>query len=143
MGQTWTRKFRFQCLQEVELAVSRTQAELGLIPKEAFQAIEKGGRFDLARIEEIEKETKHDVIAFVSNLAENVGPMGAYVHYGMTSSDVLDTALGLQVKKAGPLLLSSIDLLLKALKEQTLRHQDSLCPGRTHRNVCGTNQFWL
>lgn len=132
MGQYWTREFRFQCFQEVEVAVARAQAELNLIPNEAFQAIEGKARFQIERISEIEKQTKHDVIAFVSNLAENVGPQGRYLHYGLTSSDVLDTALSLQVKKAGPVLLSSIDLLLENLKKQSLEHQDSLCPGRTH-----------
>ena len=132
MGQHWTQKSRFQCLQEVEIAVAKAQAQWGLIPKEAFKAIEAKAGFQIERISEIEKETRHDVIAFVSNMAENVGPQGRYLHYGMTSSDALDTALSLQVKKAGPVLLSSLDLLLKSLKEQSLKHQDSLCPGRTH-----------
>ncbi len=132
MGQHWNQKARFQCLLEVEMAVAQAQAQLNIIPDEAFKAIQEGARFQIDRILEIEKETRHDVIAFVSNLAENVGPQGRYLHYGMTSSDALDTALSLQVKKAGPVLLSSLDSLLENLKEQSLKHQDSLCPGRTH-----------
>ena len=132
MGQCWTQESRFQCLKIVEVAVAKAQAQLGIIPDEAFRAIESKAGFQINRIHEIEKETKHDVIAFVSNLAENVGPKGRYLHYGMTSSDALDTALSLQVKKAAPVLLASLDLLLDNLKEQSLKHQDSLCPGRTH-----------
>ncbi len=132
MSRYWTQEFRFQCLQDVEIAVAKAQAGLGLIPDEAFKAIEAGAKFQIERISEIEKETRHDVIAFISNLAENVGPQGRYLHYGMTSSDALDTALSLQVKKAAPVLLSSINSLLENLKSQSLEHQDSLCAGRTH-----------
>ena len=133
MGQCWTPQARFQCLQDVELAVAKVQAQMGLIPGEAFGAIESKACFQLDRISEIEKETRHDVIAFVSNLAENVGPpYGRYIHYRLTSSDVLDTALGLQVKKASPLLLASVDRLLDSLMEQSLFHRHSLCAGRTH-----------
>ena len=132
MGQYWTRDFRFKCLLEVEIAVAKAQAQLGLIPDKAFKTIEAKAQFQVERISEIENQTKHDVIAFVSNLAENVGPWGRYLHYGMTSSDVLDTALSLQVKKAGPVLLSSIGILLENLKKQSLKYWDSLCAGRTH-----------
>jgi adenylosuccinate lyase len=132
MGKHWSQEARFDCLKDVEVAVSQAQAELGLIPQEAYQAIQAKAQFQMDRILEIEKETKHDVIAFVSNLAENVGPEGRYLHYGLTSSDALDTALSVQIQKAAPVLLSSLDRLLEALKQQALKHQDTLCSGRTH-----------
>ncbi len=132
MGQHWTQEARFECLKEVEVAVSKAQAELGLIPQSAYEAIRKKAKFQVDRILEIEKETKHDVIAFVTNLAENVGPEGRYLHYGLTSSDALDTALSVQIKKAAVVLMSSLDQLLEALGEQSLQHQDTLCAGRTH-----------
>lgn len=132
MGQHWTQEARFECLKEVEVAVSQAQAELGLIPQSAYEAIRKKAKFQVDRILEIEKETKHDVIAFVTNLAENVGPEGRYLHYGLTSSDALDTALSVQIKKAALVLMDSLDQLLKALGEQSLQHQDTLCAGRTH-----------
>ena len=132
MGQHWTQEARFECLKEVEVAVSQAQAELGLIPQSAYEAIRQKAQFQVERILEIEKETKHDVIAFVTNLAENVGPEGRYLHYGLTSSDALDTALSVQIKKAAVVLMASLDDLLKALRQQSLQHQDTLCAGRTH-----------
>lgn len=132
MGQHWTQEARFSCLKDVEVAVAMAQAELGIIPKEAAQVIREKASFQLPRILEIEKETKHDIIAFVSNMAENVGSEGRYLHYGMTSSDVLDTALSVQIGRAGPVLLSSLANLLQALKYKSLEHQDTICSGRTH-----------
>ncbi|MCJ8276920.1 MAG: lyase family protein, partial [Bdellovibrionales bacterium] len=132
MGRLWTQEARFECLKDVELAVAQAQSEMGIIPKEAFQVIQEKASFQVERILEIEKETKHDIIAFVSNLAENVGPEGRYLHYGMTSSDALDTALSVQVKKAKPLLMASLEKLLKALSDQSKNYKDTICSGRTH-----------
>jgi adenylosuccinate lyase len=132
MGQHWTQEARFSCLMEVEIAVARAQSELGLIPPTAYHAIRDKAKFQVDRILEIEKETKHDVIAFVSNLAENVGPEGRFIHYGLTSSDALDTALSVQIKRASTILLSSLDSLLSALRKQALAHARTLCAGRTH-----------
>lgn len=132
MGFVWDAQAKFGKMLEVEIAVAESQATLGLIPRSAVKEIRKKARFSLKRINEIEKETKHDVIAFVSNVAENVGPAGRYLHYGMTSSDVLDTAFSLQVGEAGRVLLKSILRLQKALKDRVRRHAETLCPGRTH-----------
>jgi adenylosuccinate lyase len=132
MGDLWSVEARFQNMLEVEIAVAQAQAEMGLIPKEAAALIASKGRFQVDRILEIEKETRHDVIAFVSNVAENVGPEGRYVHYGLTSSDVLDTALSLQIKKAGEVLSQSLQQLLVALKNISLKHEATVCAGRTH-----------
>lgn len=132
MGALWTPEARFQCLLEVEVAVAEAQASLDIIPAKAFKDIKSKARFQVDRIDEIEKTTKHDVIAFVSNMAENVGPSGRYLHYGMTSSDVLDTALSLQVRKAANVLFSRFDRLEKALEKKIERHAFTLSAGRTH-----------
>jgi len=132
MGKLWSVAARFENMLEVEKAVAWAEADLGLIPKNAAQKIDEKGRFDVQRILEIEKETKHDVIAFVSNVAENVGPEGRFVHYGLTSSDALDTALSLQIQKAGKVLMKSVDKLLAATKNIALKHEKTVCSGRTH-----------
>jgi adenylosuccinate lyase len=132
MGDVWSSENRFQRMLDVEKAVAQVQAELGLIPKEAAADIETKSKFSVARILEIEKTTKHDVIAFVSDVAENVGANGRYVHFGMTSSDVLDTALSLITRDAGKILLSSVDKLISALEAKIREEKDTLCAGRTH-----------
>jgi adenylosuccinate lyase len=132
MGAIWTPDARFACLLEVETAVAKAQAKLGLIPEKAYKDIRAKGRFSASRIDEIEKTTKHDVIAFVSNVAENVGPSGRYLHYGMTSSDVLDTALSLQVRKAAAVLFTRFDRVEAALSALVRKHQFTLSAGRTH-----------
>ncbi len=132
MGLLWHSDYRFGKMMEVEIAVAQVQAELGVIPKAAAKAIAQKSSFSLKRIAEIEKETKHDVIAFVTNLAENVGPHGKYIHYGLTSSDVLDTAFSLQVREAGEVLMRSVQGLEKSLRVLIKKHSDTLCAGRTH-----------
>lgn len=132
MGAVWSQEARFQCLLEVELAVAEAQARLKIIPEKAFKEIRAKAKFSVARIDEIEKTTKHDVIAFVSSVAENVGPSGRYLHYGMTSSDVLDTALSVQIAKAAEILFTRFDRLEKALRKLIEKHQFTFCAGRTH-----------
>jgi adenylosuccinate lyase len=132
MGLIWDINYRFGKMLEVETALAHAQAELGLIPKAAAKAIASKGRFNVQRIAEIEKQTKHDVIAFVSSVAENVGPHGKYVHFGLTSSDVLDTAFSLQVREAGEVLWTSLLALEKSLVGVVKKHEDTLCAGRTH-----------
>lgn len=132
MAAIWSLEHKFQRMLDVEKAVARVQANLGLIPKEAADAIEKKGGFKLERIQEIEKTTKHDVIAFVSSVAEHVGPMGRYVHFGLTSSDVLDTAMGLIIRDAYKLLDTGLARLEKTLKALVQKHEGTVCAGRTH-----------
>ena len=132
MGDLWSDESRFQCLLEVEIAVAKAQSEAGLIPEKAYKEIKAKGKFEVKRIEEIEKTTKHDVIAFVSNVAENVGPSGSYIHYGMTSSDVLDTALSVQVKKAAAVLARGFDRVEQALRDKADKFASTMCAGRTH-----------
>lgn len=132
MGAVWTQENRFRKMLEVECAVAEVQAELGLIPAKAAKEIRARGDFSVKRILEIEKTTKHDVIAFVSNVAENVGPMGRYVHFGLTSSDVLDTALSLLIRDAGQILMESLGRLENILLKRARETADVLCAGRTH-----------
>ncbi len=132
MGDLWTPQSRFENMMQVEVAVALVQGEMGLIPKEAAAKISEKAAIQYDRILEIEKETRHDVIAFVSNMAENIGPEGRYVHYGLTSSDVLDTALSVQIQRAGVVLLKSVNKLLSALKKIAIDNEKTLCSGRTH-----------
>ncbi len=143
MGQLWTLEARFQCLLEVEIAVAQAQASLKIIPDKAVKEIKRKAKFQVSRIEEIEKTTKHDIIAFVSNVAENVGPSGRYLHYGMTSSDVLDTALSLQVRKATEELLTRFDRIEKALRELAQKHSYTFMAGRTHGMHAEATTFGL
>ena len=132
MGNVWEPEMRFHCLLAVELAVAEAQSELKIIPAKAFKEIKSKAKFNVARIGEIEATTKHDIIAFVSNVAENVGPMGRYLHYGMTSSDVLDSALSLQVNRAAEVLMTRFTRLTESLIGLVRKHEFTLCAGRTH-----------
>ena len=132
MGAVWTQENRFRRMLDVEIAVAETQAELGLIPKDAAVDIREKSAFKVDRILEIEKTTRHDVIAFVSNVAENVGPNGRFVHFGLTSSDVLDTAMSLLVRDAGATLHTSLIKLETVLKKRAAASADVLAAGRTH-----------
>lgn len=143
MGEIWNTQSRFQCLLEVEVAVAKVQAELAIIPKKAAQDIERKADFSVDRIEQIERTTKHDVIAFVTNMAENVGANGRFIHYGMTSSDVLDTAMSLQIQKAWPVLSSSFQRLRNALSEKVNVHRHTQCAGRTHGMHAEATTFGL
>lgn len=132
MGRLWTDQARYQKWLEVELAVCRAWNRLGKIPDDALRQIEDKAAFSVERIEQIEQETKHDVIAFLTNVAEHVGPASRYIHLGLTSSDVLDTALALMLRDSADLILAALDRLLAALKELAHRHKDTLMIGRSH-----------
>lgn len=132
MGIIWDLECRFSHMMAVEIAVAKVQANVGIIPRAAAKSIAEKSRFSVRRIQEIEKSTKHDVIAFVSNLAENVGEYGRYIHYGLTSSDVLDTAFSLQIRQAGEVLNKTLDKLELSLKNLVRKHSETLCAGRTH-----------
>src|SRR3546814_4357812 len=116
MARIWEPENRFRIWFEIEAHACDAQAELGVIPKAAAEAVWARGKFDIARIDEIEKETRHDVIAFLTNLAEHVGPEARFVHQGMTSSDVLDTTLSVQLKKPADLTLECSDEHTSALQ---------------------------
>ena len=132
MGAIWTEKARFEQMLRVELAVSRAQAARGVVPADALASIEARAAVDPERIAEIERTTDHDVIAFVSQVAETIGPEGRYLHLGLTSSDVVDTALALQLRDAGELLLRDCDHLLANLIARARSEADTLMMGRTH-----------
>jgi adenylosuccinate lyase len=132
MGGIWSERAHFEAMLRVELAVARAEAARGLIPTEALAAIESRARIDVDRIAEIELTTDHDVIAFVSQVAESVGPDGRFLHFGLTSSDVVDTALALQLRAAGQRLLADVDRLLAAAIARARAEADTVMMGRTH-----------
>jgi adenylosuccinate lyase len=132
MTKIWEPENRFRIWFEIEAHACDAQAALGVIPKAAAKAVWERGRFEVARIEEIEATTKHDVIAFLTNLAEHVGEEARFVHQGMTSSDVLDTCLAVQLAQAADLLLADLDRLLTALEARAREHKDTPCLGRSH-----------
>ena len=132
MTEIWSDEGRYRRWLEVELAVCEVQAERGLLPREALDTIRAKAAVDAGRVAEIEAEVRHDVIAFLTALAENVGPESRWIHYGMTSSDVLDTALALQIRDAGRLLDEGIERVSQALRARALEFRDTPCIGRTH-----------
>ncbi len=132
MTAIWEPENKFRIWFEIEAHACDAQAELGVIPKQAAEAVWERGTFEVARIDEIERETKHDVIAFLTNLAEHVGEEARFVHQGMTSSDVLDTCLAVQLTQASDILLADLDRVLEALKKRAFEHKNSVCLGRSH-----------
>ena len=132
MARIWEPENKFRIWFEIEAHACDAQAELGVIPRSAAETVWQKGKFDIDRIDEIERETKHDVIAFLTNLAEYVGPDARFVHQGMTSSDVLDTTLAVQMTQAADLLLADLDALLAALKCRAIEHKDMPTIGRSH-----------
>ena len=135
MAQIWEPQTRFRIWFEIEAHATDALADLGVVPKEAAARIWEKGKdatFDVARIDEIEAVTKHDVIAFLTHLAEIVGPEARFVHQGMTSSDVLDTCFNVQLTRAADLLIEDVDGLLAALKRRAFEHKTTVCIGRSH-----------
>ncbi len=132
MGAVWTDRARFERMLEVEIAVCRVQVARGMVPVDALAAIEERAAVDVDRIAEIERTTDHDVIAFVSQVAETVGPEGRYLHLGLTSSDVVDTGLALQLRAAGERLLTDADALTTALIARARSEAGTVMMGRTH-----------
>ncbi|MEQ1715106.1 MAG: lyase family protein, partial [Hyphomicrobium sp.] len=135
MTGIWEPQTRFRIWFEIEAHAAAAMAGIGMIPKEAARIIwDKGSqaKFDVDRIDEIEAVTKHDVIAFLTHLAEHVGPEARFVHQGMTSSDVLDTCFNVQLVRAADLIIADIDRLLAALKRRAFEHKDTITIGRSH-----------
>src|SRR3979490_2134561 len=135
MASVWEPQTRFKIWFEIEAHAADAQAELGVVPKEAAKTIwakAKNATFNVDRIDEIERETKHDVIAFLTHLAEIVGPEARFVHQGMTSSDVLDTCLNVQLTRAADLLIADVDKVLVALKKRAFEHKMTPTIGRSH-----------
>jgi adenylosuccinate lyase len=132
MGQIWSDQNKFQRWLDVEIATAEAEAEMGMIPKRAARAIRKKGKFSVERILEIEKQVKHDVIAFTTNVAEHVGREARYLHYGLTSNDVVDTAQALQIRDASELILKGLTRMGEVLKQRAFEFKHTPMMGRTH-----------
>jgi adenylosuccinate lyase len=134
MTEIWSPETKFRIWFEIEAHAADAQADLGVIPREAAEALWQARhvRFDVERIDAIEREVRHDVIAFLTHLAEHVGDAARFVHQGMTSSDVLDTCFNIQLVRAADILLEDVDALLAALKARALEHRHTVCIGRSH-----------
>jgi len=132
MVKIWSQEEKFNIWFQIEAHACDAQAELGIIPKESAKIIWEKGKFDIDKIEKIEKTTKHDVIAFLTNLAEYIGEDARFIHQGMTSSDILDTTLSIQLQKASDVLLEDIEILLNSLKRRAIDHKNTITIGRSH-----------
>ncbi|MCJ7545639.1 MAG: adenylosuccinate lyase [Deltaproteobacteria bacterium] len=132
MGALWSEEYKYQTWLQVEILACEAWAELGEIPRAAAQEIKERARIDMKRIEEIEYQTKHDVAAFVNQLEETVGEAGKYIHFGLTSYDVVDTALSLRLREAAGIIITDIDDLMQAIREKAFAHKETIMIGRTH-----------
>ena len=132
MSAVWQDEFKFQKFLDIEILACEAHSKLKKIPKDAAVKIRQRARFDQRRIDQLEKKTQHDVIAFVNCVGESLGPYAKYLHIGLTSSDLLDTALGLQAKEAGEILLEDLEVLAEVLAKKARKYKDMVCIGRTH-----------
>lgn len=132
MGKIWEDENKFRIWLEIEILACEAQAELGVIPRDAVRVIREKGNFDIARIDAIEREVKHDVIAFLTSVGEYVGPEARFIHVGMTSSDILDTCLAVQMKQSGELLLDDLARLAEVLSRRAREFKTTIMVGRTH-----------
>ncbi len=132
MKSLWTMQAKYDAWLKVEIAAVKAWCELGLIPKEDAEKIEKNAKFDIAEIDEIEKTTKHDVIAFLTSVANNLGEESRWVHYGMTSSDTIDTAVALQIRDSMNIVIKDVKEIMESIKTRAMEHKHTLCVGRSH-----------
>jgi adenylosuccinate lyase len=132
MGKIWEDDFKFATWLKIEILACEARKEMGEVPKEDLKTIKSKAAFNVKRILEIEETTKHDVIAFLTNVAEYVGPSSRHIHYGMTSSDILDTTLAYQMKSAGELVMKQMLELKETLKSRAIEHKNTVCIGRSH-----------
>ena len=132
MKKIWDLNSKFSYYLKVELAVCDAYAELGKFPKDDVEKIKKLAKFDIARIDEIEAEVKHDVIAFLTCVNESLGDLSRYMHVGMTSSDVIDTAFALQIQDSGKIILDDLNAVIKTVKNLAKKHKATVCIGRSH-----------
>ena len=132
MSRIWSDQNKYETWKNVEIAVLEVLTDMGHVPRESLEVIKKKAAFSVDRINEIEAETHHDVIAFLTNLAENIGPDSRFVHMGMTSSDLLDTSLALQCKEAGEIILNKLNIFKNLLREKALEYRDTFQIGRSH-----------
>jgi len=139
----WTPNNKFKIWLNIEILACEAQCELGIIPKNSLDIIKKKADFEVERIDTIEKEVKHDVIAFLTNLAENVGVDSRFIHQGMTSSDVLDTCLSVQMKQSCKIIISELRELIEIIREKAIEHKNTICIGRSHGIYAEPTTFGL
>ena len=132
MKRIWSDQFKYETWLKIEILATEARVQMGQVPPEDLEVIKKNASFSVDRINEIENTTHHDVIAFLTNVNENIGPQSRHLHYGMTSSDVLDTALSYQIKEASHIIQKKVDELIEVLATRAKEHKDTLCIGRTH-----------
>ena len=132
MKKIWDLNSKFQYYLDVEIAVAEAYAQIGEFPKEDIEELKKLAKFDIKRIDEIEAEVRHDVIAFLTNVNESLGKYAKYMHVGMTSSDVIDTAFALQIKDSGKIIVKDLDEVIQSLKDLANKHRQTVCIGRSH-----------
>src|SRR4030095_7681307 len=132
MGRIWSEQRKYETWLQVELAAADAMAEAGIVPKEAARPLREKGAFDVARIDEIEKTTQHDVIAFTTAVAEHAGPSARWLHFGLTSSDVVDTAQAIQMREACDLIVKGLAGLMDAVRRRAEEHRRTPMIGRTH-----------
>ena len=132
MVEIWSDVSKYSIWLDIEIHALEGMEKVGIVPVGTAKIVKEKAKFDSKRIDEIEAEIKHDVLAFLTNISESVGPEARFIHQGMTSSDVLDTCLNIQLKRAGELLLKDMDLLLSSIKSQALKHKKTICVGRSH-----------
>jgi len=132
MGRIWSDQRRYETWLLVETAAAEAMAAAGIVPPDAARDIRERGAFDIARIDEIEQTTQHDVIAFTTAVAEKVGPSGRWIHFGLTSSDVIDTAQALQMREACDVILADLEQLGDAIRDRAIEHRRTPMIGRTH-----------
>ena len=132
MVEIWSDVSKYSIWLDIEIHALEGMEKVGIVPVGTAKIVKEKAKFDSKRIDEIEAEIKHDVLAFLTNISESVGPEARFIHQGMTSSDVLDTCLNIQLKRAGELLLKDMDLLLSSIRSQALKHKKTICVGRSH-----------
>ena len=132
MKNIWSLQSKFEYYLKVEIAVCEAYAQIGTIPKEDVEQIKKLAKFDVNRIDEIEREVRHDVIAFLTNVNESLGDLGRHVHVGLTSSDVIDTAFAMQIQDSGNIILADLDKVIFSIRELAKKHKYTVCIGRSH-----------
>ena len=132
MAKIWAPENRFQKMLEIELLTCEAMAELGQIPEKSFKNIKSKAKFDLKRINEIEAKVKHELLAFTANLSENIGPDGKYIHHGLTSNDILDTTLAVQMQEASDIILDNLKKLINSVRKKAKAHKNTVMVGRTH-----------
>jgi len=132
MEKIWSDENKFNIWLQIEILAVEAHSKLGLVPESAVGEIKRRAKFDINRILEIEERVKHDVVAFLTNVAENVGEFAKYIHYGMTSSDILDTCLAVQMKQAGEIIIDDLERLAQVLREKAIEHKYTVMIGRTH-----------